>query len=229
MAEWGPPTATPASPRIEITSRTGSITVRAIDGSAVVVAGGRGRFDADGVMDAGTDSVEIHCPPGTDVVVASRTGEVRCHGPLGRVFASTRTGSVRIEAATEVDVRSRTGSVDVGACAGRCAVVVATGKVQVDRAGAAEVCTSTGKITVDDAVDAVLSTATGSVRLGTHGAGTVRIRSVSGRVRVGLAPDANPETKLRSLTGRVRRRDARDGALDGSVMVETVSGSIDVE
>jgi hypothetical protein len=65
----------PRHARIEITSRSANIVISAADVPEPTVVRGRAQIDAaGGVHLRGDSEVEIQCPPGTDVCVATAAG-----------------------------------------------------------------------------------------------------------------------------------------------------------
>lgn len=220
----------PRHSAIEVATRTSNIVIRAADVPAPTVVRGRAEIDAHGVVSVhGSSEVEIHCPAGTDVTVASTTGKVTCVGVLGRVFAASHTGKVRIEDAESVDVRTTSASVQVDRCAGACEVVGHSGSIEIGTAGRAAVSNTSGRTTIARTTDATVRSASGSVHVGSDQAGTIDITTVSGSVEVRLGAGCNPPASLRSVSGRVRGPARTGSATPGGISVKTISGSITVE
>jgi DUF4097 and DUF4098 domain-containing protein YvlB len=220
----------PRHASIEVASRSANIVIRAADVPAPTVVRGRAEIDATGVVHVRSDSsVEIHCPPGTDVCVASTSGKVTCEGLLGRVWARSTSGDVRIEQAESIDVRTTSAKVDIGTCAGACDVVGHSGRIEIGATRSASVSTTSGRTTIDSAVDACVRSASGAVHVGARKAGVIEISTLSGSVKVQLADGCNPLATLRSLSGKVRGPTRQAVATDGDLRVRTMSGSITVE
>ena len=215
---------------IEIASFSGRVTVRAGNTPVPVLRKGSGHIDADGVVHTpGHTSVEVECPRGADVVIGAGSGGVRCHGELGRVAVTTSSGTVSIEHAETADVRTASSSVTVETCRGRCEVVTKSGTVKVGSAASVVATVTSGRVDVGLTRDAAVHCVAGSVRLGATGDGTVKVRSMSGSVRIELPHGARPAINLRSTSGRIRRE--KEPSLDpptGVLEVESLSGSITV-
>ena len=218
------------STAIEIASLSGRVTVRAGDTPVPVLTKGSGHIDADGVVHTrGHTSVEVECPRGADVVIGAGSGGVRCHGELGRVAVTTSSGTVSIEHAASADVRTASSSVNVETCLGTCEVVTKSGTVKVGRASSVVATVTSGRVDVDATRDAAVHCVSGSVRVGATGDGTVKIKAISGSVRVELATGARPAMNLRSTSGRIRRENEPSlGPPTGLLEVESTSGSITV-
>ncbi|MGD9705361.1 MAG: DUF4097 family beta strand repeat-containing protein [Acidimicrobiia bacterium] len=225
---------------IEVTSRSGQVTIRAADVQEPTITKGAGTIDDRGVVSTpGHTSIEVTCPVGTDVVVGARSGSVRCTGALGRVAITTRAGAVEIEDATSIDVRTRSSTVTIGRCAGTCAVVTKSGRVRIGAAAEVTATSMSGRIDIGFARDATVRSAAGDVHIDASGDGRVLVQTVSASVEIELPTVADPVTTLTSRSGSVKadRIEADRVAADrvdprrpgtGAVDVETVSGSIAV-
>ena len=215
---------------IEVTSRSGKVTVRAADMAEPVITKGSGTIDDHGVVrTAGHSSVELGCPVGTDVVIGAASGSVRCIGGLGRVAITTASGSVEIEEAASIDVRTQSSSVTIGRCRDACAVVTKSGRVRVETAAAVTATTMSGRIDVGAARDVTIRSATGRVHVGASGEGRILVQTVSGSVEVTMPSAADPATTLTSRTGSIKSdRPASTPSGTGALDVQTVTGSITV-
>lgn len=111
--------------------------------------------------------LRLSVPPGTDVSVQSRVGNVTIRGEIGAVRADIDAGRLDLECAGDLDatvdvgdarigtlrrgrVRTNVGAVRIGLLDGECELRSATGSVTVDRAvrGRLEVRTDIGSIRV---------------------------------------------------------------------------------
>jgi DUF4097 and DUF4098 domain-containing protein YvlB len=218
----------PRQGAIEVNGRSARIVIRAADVPAPRVVRGHAEIDEHGRITVGHDrEVEIHCPPGTDVTVASNSGNVVCDGVFGKVFASTCSGDVRIDNAESVDVRTNSADVDVECCAGRCEVVGQSGRIDIGSARSVVVSTASGVTSIGGAVDAMVRSASGDVHVVAQPAGSVDVCTMSGAVTVELE-GFRPNATLQSKSGRIRSPEAT-AAPAGELRVRTQSGSITVE
>jgi DUF4097 and DUF4098 domain-containing protein YvlB len=174
----------------------------------------------------GSKPVDVRCPPGTDVIIGTASGNVELVGPLGAVRVTTASAAVKIEEAASVDVRTASGKVDVGHCHGTCRAVTKSSRVRVRSAGALDCSVVSGSVEVGEVEHAVVRTVSGRVTLAARGGGRVEVRTVSGTVDVEVPRPHRPATTLRSISGRVRC-DCEPGH-DGEVSVATTSGAINV-
>ncbi len=212
---------------LEIATLSGSVVIRARPIARPEVLSGRAEIRADGVVRTGPSGrVEIACPEGSDVVIGSSSGRVECHGRLGRVAVTGRSGRISIEEARDVEVRSASGRVEVGRCDGLCRVASTSGSVTIGHAGAIEATVASGRLEVDAVGDAQVHAVSGRVVLGLTRAGSVDVSTMSGRVSVSVPAGVQPDQHLVSRSGRVQS-DVLPGS-DGRLTVESFSGSIKV-
>jgi hypothetical protein len=212
---------------LEIASRSGRVVVWARPVDRPEVLAGSAEVQPDGrVLGRGSDRVEVACPEGTDVVIGSSSGRVECHGRLGRVAVTSRSGRVAIEEAASVEVRTSSGRVTVGSCAGSCRAVVASGTVEVGSADSADLTTASGRVQVGAVGDAVVRAGSGRVELGLSRSGSVDVGTQSGRVTVTVPPGLHPALTLTSASGR-QQVEVEPGS-DGQLTIETSSGRIHV-
>jgi len=213
--------------RITITARSAAVDVTAGESDGVTVDGGSIEHTAEGAeIKGGSLRLRVGCPAGSDVRIATASGRVTTRGPLGDLHVATRSGRVTVEQADRVEVRTMSGRVDIGACEGECRCVVTSGAVHIDRAGSADVTSTSAKVEIGDVGDAAVTLMSGRVDLGTRRGTAVKVRTMSGAVRVRVPPDARPRTTLKARVGKVRC-DCATGD-DGEIDVKTVSGGIEV-
>ena len=217
--------------RLNVANRSGRVRIEAREGAGVSARGGDVVTEADGSVrvsggHGGSSSVEVVCPPGTDVIVGNASGSIELVGPLGDVRITTASGRISIEHAESIDLRTASGTIEIGQCTGECRVVTKSSKVEVGNAGSFDCSAMSGRVVVGDVEDAMVRTMSGRVKVGTRGSGRVEVRTLSGKVDVAVPPERRPATTLRSLTGRVRCD--CDRGTDGEISVATTSGAINV-
>lgn len=212
---------------LDIATRSGAVVVWARPIARAEVLHGSAEIQPDGVVrSSGSGRVEIACPEGSDVVIGSSSGRIECHGPLGRVAATGQSGRITIDDASEIDVRTSSGRVVIGQCAGTCRVAVSSGSVKIESAGSIDVTLASGSLVVAAVGDVVVRAGSGRVHLGLLRASSVDVCTVSGRVSVTLPPGVAPQQRFVTRSGRVRSE--IEPGLDGSLTIETISGTIKV-
>jgi len=216
---------------LHITTRSGNVHVQADGDHALSVEGGSIEREDDGslhIRRAPTaSSIEVTCAVGTDVTVGTGSGKVELHGALGAVRVATVSGKIRVEQATRLDVRTKSGSIDIGTVAGECRVMTTSSKVRVRSAGRATVAVVSGLVLLDQVGGAHVKSVSGKVLLAlAPDADRVSIHTVSGKVEIRVPPGTSPATRLRSLSGRIECEcPAGD---DAEISVASVSGAIRV-
>lgn len=239
-------------PRIDISSSSGDIVVKAGDSDLVtVVLSGDAAAVENTTIDATPDSVVINTKTrkgnrrlfsrGVDIIVTAPEG--------GSLRIGSASGDVRVRLITDdVEVNSGSGDVRIDKESGHVRVKVASGRVVVDRAVSdADVSSASGDVTVGFAADARINTASGSISVGRVD-GTARIKSASGEVRVkdfrgndldiatmsgdvsaGLASGRTVDAQIKTLSGDLRNRiEPSDGPRTGSMKLFVRSFSGDV-
>ena len=181
----------------------------------------------------------VTCPPGTDLDLAGASTDVRVEGELGEVSARTASGDIRLQTVSgALQVKTASGDVLVGDVAGQGSVATVSGDVGVERLDAPLTTRSvSGDISVGTiSAELGVSTTSGDVYLKAVHAGEVRVQTVSGDVRVGIARGTRVWVDAASVSGDLESELGLEGqeAADepeGAVVplhVKTVSGDVAV-
>jgi len=181
----------------------------------------------------------VVCPPGTDLDLAGASTDVRVEGELGDVSARTASGDIRLQAVSgALQVKTASGDVLVGDVGGQGSVATVSGDVGVERLDAPLTTRSvSGDISIGTiSAELGISTTSGDVDLKAVHAGEVRVQTVSGDVRVGIARGTRVWVDAASVSGDLGSELGLEGegAADepeGAVVplhVKTVSGDVAV-
>jgi DUF4097 and DUF4098 domain-containing protein YvlB len=181
----------------------------------------------------------VTCPPGTDLDLAGASTDVRVEGELGDVSARTASGDIRLQAISgALQVKTASGDVLVGDVGGQGSVATVSGDVGVERLDAPLTTRSvSGDISIGTiSAELGISTTSGDVDLKAVHAGEVRVQTVSGDVRVGIARGTRVWVDAASVSGDLGSELGLEGeeAADepeGAVVplhVKTVSGDVAV-
>ena len=181
----------------------------------------------------------VTCPPGTDLDLAGASTDVRGEGELGDVSARTASGDIRLQTVSgALQVKTASGDVLVGDVGGQGSVATVSGDVGVERLDAPLTTRSvSGDISVGTiSAELGVSTTSGDVDLKAVHAGEVRVQTVSGDVRVGIARGTRVWVDAASVSGDLESELGLEGqeAADepeGAVVplhVKTVSGDVAV-
>jgi DUF4097 and DUF4098 domain-containing protein YvlB len=215
--------------RLRISAVSGGVRVTAEARSDVVVdRGGVAVATADGAVEirAGrpSNSVDVRCPVGADVVIGTRSGRVELMGILGTVSITSQSGSIRVASVAEADLRTVSGTVKLEGCEGRCRVSTTSGSITVGATHDAEISTTSGSVGVDDVAGAVqVRSVSGTVTVASSARGPVNASTVSGSITIRLPPGVHPAVRS-SGRGKVQN----DFAPGDDVVVDiaSVSGTV---
>jgi len=210
----------PGTAELHLLTRSGHVEVHAEERDDVVIESGapsehRIESDATGRIKlpsarGGTATLVLRTPTGSDVVVGTISGNVKLQGQLGAVRVTTVSGSIEVDRAEALDARSVAGNIDVDRCSGQCRLQTISGLIKLgETAGSVSAQSASGKIEVD-----------------MRSAGDVKVRTMSGPVRVAVPRGVRPSTSLRSLSGRPRS-ECEEGN-DCEIRVQSLSGRIEV-
>ncbi len=171
-------------------------------------------------------TVKVAVPPGSDVRVVAASADVELNGSLGRADVKTASGSVTADDVADLRVKTASGEVEVDTVDGPLRMHSASGGLRCVRAdGAVSVATASGDVEIGAATGELDIRATsGDVRLGDV-SGDVRVTGVSGEIQVLAATEGN--IHIRSVSGKVEVGIARGVTLD--VDAESLTGVVHSE
>lgn len=225
----------PVAVTLCIQSRSGKVEVIAEPRDDVLVEGEH--FDAretnEGRMleirsgRGGSKTVVVNCPVGTDVVIGTASGAVRTSGQLGVVSITTMSGSIEVEFADEADLRSTSSNIRVGTVRGRSRLNTVSGRIEADRLGPCSCGSMSGSIRLAR-VDGPLKarTVSGKVEASSTGEGAIGVKSVSGKIEIGLPSGLAISKRFKTLSGKLRCPFPEGDDLH--IDAQTVSGAIEL-
>ncbi len=218
------------------------VTVEERLGRTVVRVEQRDRFRWGPIQITWGGDIEcrITCPAGSDLELGGGSTELRAEGELGDVSVRTASGDIRFQAARgDVQVKTASGDISVGTISREASLVTVSGDLDVDRVDA----NLTGRsVSGDVTIGALsapleLSTTSGDIDIRALTGGDVRVQTVSGDVRIGIARGTRTWIDAASVSGRLESEiglDADQSAASeaqGDVVplrVKTVSGDVAV-
>jgi DUF4097 and DUF4098 domain-containing protein YvlB len=187
--------------------------------------------------------VRVRCPHGSDVRVSTSSADVEADGRFGDVEANTASGDLTFDVVDgTLKMNSASGDIIAREVGSTGSIKTASGDVRVDRArGSLSVNAVSGDVEVGEAHgDISVATVSGdqeisSLRGGEH----AKVQSVSGDVRVGVAPGLRLWIDGSSVSGSLRSElDLEDDPVaeessgaDGPVVelrARTVSGDVQI-
>jgi hypothetical protein len=181
----------------------------------------------------------VVCPPGTDLEFSGGSTDLRVEGELGEVSVRTASGDIRLESVRrELEVKTASGDISVDTIASEASLLTVSGHLGVERVDASLTARSvSGGATIGSiSGPLVLATTSGSVDLKAVSGGDVRVKSVSGDIRVGIARGTRTWVDASSVSGRLESElglDEREppGETDDHVVplhLKTVSGDVSI-
>ncbi len=215
--------------RVRITAVSGGVSVTAEPRADVVIdSGGSVRAMPDGAVEIRprrpSDSLDVRCPAGADIVIGTSSGGVELRGRFGTVVITSHIGSIRVAAAAEADLRTISGAVELEECDGRCRVSTTSGRIAVGSTRDAEISTTSGSIGVDDVAGAVqVRSVSGTVTVASSARGPVNASTVSGSITIRLPLGVRPTVRS---SGRGTVQSSFDPGDDVFVAIANVSGSV---
>ena len=168
-------------------------------------------------------TVRVDVPSGSDVRVVAASADIELNGSLGRANVKTASGSLTADDLAELRVKTASGDVEVGTVAGALRMHSAAGDLRCVRVeGPASVTTVSSDVEVGTATGPLdIRVTSGDVRLGDL-SGDAKVVVVSGRVQVLSITRGNAQ--IRSVSGKIDVGIARGATV--LVDAESVSGSV---
>jgi DUF4097 and DUF4098 domain-containing protein YvlB len=174
----------------------------------------------------GSKTLTVRCPRDTDVSVGTQSGSVRLEGKFGGVSVTTASGDIEIDAAEEADMRSMSGRLTIGTCLGRCRLNAVSGTISGHDLDTVYAGTISGSIKLNRVMgDVRAKSVSGNIEMASLGDGNVTVKTVSGRVHIGLPAGTEPQTVFKTR-GRVTCEFAP--GRDCRIEAASLSGSIEV-
>ncbi len=183
----------------------------------------------------------VTCPAGTDLELSAGSTDLRADGELGEVSVRTASGDVHLESARgDVQVKTASGDIAVGTIASEAALVTVSGDLDVGHANATLTARAvSGDVTIGTlSGELSLSTTSGDVDIKAVSGGDVKVQTVSGDVRVGIARGTRTWIDAGSVSGKLQSELGLEDAepedapeASGPVVplrVKTVSGDVSV-
>ena len=180
----------------------------------------------------------IVCPPGSDLDFGGGSTDLRSDGELGEVSVRTASGDIRLQSVRgDLQVKTASGDISVDTIASQASLVTVSGDLAVERVAASLTARAvSGDVTIGGISGPLaLSTTSGDVDIKSVAGGDVRVQTVSGDVRVGIAPGTRTWIDAASVSGRLESELGLDqepaADTDEDVVplhVKTVSGDVSI-
>lgn len=134
--------------------------------------------------------VRITCPPGTDLELSGGSTDLRVDGELGDVSARSASGDIKLDTVRKkLQVKTASGDISVGTIDSGGSVVTVSGDLDV---GSFEGALTARAVSGDTRIRRIrgplnVTTTSGDVSLDSVETGEVRMQTVSGDARIGVA------------------------------------------
>jgi hypothetical protein len=207
---------------------------------------GAALFGLDGGVEA-----SVHAPLDSAATLNAGAGQIETAGRLGQVRASSGSGTIKLDDNDAANAQTGSGAIAIASSAGSVEAKTGSGRITVGKVNAdARITTGSGQIELGEAAgDARLTTgsgdievtkagdsveafaASGSIKVSRADHGRARLKTISGRVCVGVANGAAALLDITTMSGRVNSElEAAEAPADGEKRVElvvsTLSGNV---
>jgi hypothetical protein len=148
--------------------------------------------------------LRVTCPPDPDVVVQSKSADVRGRGRFASAEVKTASGDITLDTVTgDLRVKTAAGDFSVIEAHGPAHVQSTSGDVAVQHAGSdITVQAVSGDVWIRDAgSSASLNTVSGDQRLDAVAAGSFELRTVSGDIQIGVRRGARVFVDCNTVSG----------------------------
>ena len=185
--------------------------------------------------------VRITCPPGSDLELSGGSTDLQVDGELGDVSARSASGDIRLDTVRKkLQVKTASGDISVGTIDSGGSVVTVSGDLDV---GSFEGALTARAVSGDTRIRRIrgplnVTTTSGDVSLDSVEAGEVRMQTVSGDARIGVARGTRVWIDAVSVSGDLgselgladqapgAESDAEQGGELVPLHVKTVSGDV---
>ena len=185
-----------------------------------------------------TTDIKVFVPDNASGNVRTTSGDLRVATRLRNLVLATASGDCRVQDSVAEDVEAKTASGDLKLrdVGGNLVITTASGDVVVDDVGADFRFNSAGGDARVAAVAGIVEvkTVSGNLSVRTAAGPSVRVRSLSGDVRLGIPAGRTVDLDMQTLSGEVANRIKRSSepAIDRlslSISMKSVSGSLRLE
>jgi hypothetical protein len=189
----------------------------------------------------GDIEVRITCPPGANLEFSGGSSDLRVDGDLGEVEARTASGDIKLDDVRgRLEAKTASGDLYLGAAESGGSVNTVSGDLYVRRVGEPLTArTISGDVHVEAlSAPLTLGTTSGDVDIRVVSAGEIRVQTVSGDVRIGVASGTRVWIDATSVSGDLESQlGVTDSVPDGQgeesgdvvpLQVKTVSGDVQI-
>lgn len=182
-------------------------------------------------------NIKVYLPDGSTASVRTASGDVTASVALHDLDVSTASGDLRVtdDLAGDLTIKTASGDTRSENVAGDVAIKSASGDVSLEEVGGELRLNSASgdvrAVAVAGAIEATL--VSGDLTIRAVGGSSVRTRSVSGNIGLGIPPGRTVDLDMQSLSGEVINRISRSATtgerIPLTLSIKTVSGDLRLE
>lgn len=186
-----------------------------------------------------SSDIKVHLPQDASATVRVASGDINVSGALQELTVATASGDLRVSEAIsqDLEVRTASGDVKLRSVGGNLTATTASGDMIVDSVGSdLKFNSASGDsrvATVGGNVEA--KTVSGDMMVDKVEGHSVRMRTLSGEVRLGIPPGRTVDLDMQTLSGSVVNRLRKGASSPGerkkslAISVKTVSGDLKLQ
>ncbi len=193
------------------------------------------RVDAIEASGSGRTYVTVSLPPMGDVVIETSSGDISVAPRLARLDAVTASGNVDFDSIERLRAKTASGRVRGNRVDGEASCVTASGSIKIAQVtDRADLSTASGDVTIGECAGPLhCATLSGNVKIERVTGPSIKVKSMSGGVKLGIPPRTRLELDAESLSGKVSLPDPNPRPeppqREISVKVRLVSGDLKIE
>jgi Toastrack DUF4097 len=218
----------PGSILVNVDGKTDDLFVEQ-SGSTVTIGSQR-----NGFLATSRYRITLSVPPGCDITANVASANIQCDPHVGRLNVNSASGDVRFTDAVEVTAHTASGDVH-GATTQLCSFVSASGDLHLGTAtGKTTASTASGDIYLDE-VDGDFSgsSLSGDVSIRRFSGENLKVKAVSGNVRLGIPAGTAVNLDATTRSGHIRLPEPSKDKLEptgrADVSVSLVSGDLTIK
>jgi DUF4097 and DUF4098 domain-containing protein YvlB len=193
------------------------------------------RIDGIEASGRGQTHATVSVPTHAEVEIETSSGDMNVSAPLARLDVSSGSGNVDFAVVERLRAKTASGRIKGDRVDGEANCVTVSGNIRIGRlADRTELSTASGDVAIGECVGNVYcATVSGDIRIARVTASSVKAKSMSGDVKLGIPSRTRVELDAESLSGKVKlpepgpRSEPPEREID--LKVRLVSGDLKIE
>jgi DUF4097 and DUF4098 domain-containing protein YvlB len=231
------------APVVRIAIRSGRVSVESGEAGVVRlrIDSSDQRFEIQQRLDTieasgqGQTYATVSVPPRSEVEIETSSGDIAVSAPVARLDASTGSGNIDFRAIERLRAKTASGRVKGDEVEGEASCVTASGNIRITRLmDRADLSSASGDVAIGECAGTLhCATISGDLRIEKVTAPSVKAKSMSGDIKLGIPPRTRLELDAESLSGKVRLPEpsprSEPPEREIAVRVRLVSGDLKIE